>query len=416
MIPYKVIRRWSVGEGEPACENERAVRTTHTTCNMGRPFLFLVGFLLAMENNENVLLWTISAIAYIAVAPTFTFIALRRTYPLTTLYSSFIADWILSGYCIALSGFEYFIILAAGVPNVSNSAALMGAKYGLFSLCGVFSIATLCHVLGVGPDISATGNGYYVIAGTIVTILYVWILSDQSLRTLRVVYKQRKEMKALNQQIKEQVLVRYLPSEMVEDIFAGKIEMDHEPHAQTITVLFSDLSGFTKLGEQLSPKDYAAQLNEYLSFMNEIIFGNLGTVDKFMGDAIMVMFGAPKQMPPFQQAQRAITCARAMQNGLEALNEKWAERGIPALSQRIGIHQGTAVVGNFGSERRSDYTCIGSAVNLASRIETACEVGKVYVSQSIHQLLPDESEEVGQFELKGIEGKTSLYQVVSDKS
>ncbi len=68
---------------------------------------------------------------------------------------------------------------------------------------------------------------------------------------------------------------------MVEDIFAGKNEMDHEPLAQTITVLFSDLSGFTKLGEQLSPKEYAAQLNEYLTFMNEIIFGNLGTVDKF---------------------------------------------------------------------------------------------------------------------------------------
>jgi class 3 adenylate cyclase len=107
-----------------------------------------------------------------------------------------------------------------------------------------------------------------------------------------------------------------------------------------------------------------------------------------------------------------VTCARAMQHGLTSLNEQWAKRGLPALSQRIGIHQGTAVVGNFGSEKRSDYTCIGSAVNLASRIETACEVGQVYVSQSIHELLPDESEEAGQFELKGIEGKTSLYKLV----
>ena len=117
---------------------------------------------------------------------------------------------------------------------------------------------------------------------------------------------------------------------MIDDIFTGKIEMDHEPHAQIITVLFSDLSGFTRLGEQLSPKDYAAQLNEYLSFMNEIIFGNLGTVDKFMGDAIMVMFGAPKEMSPYIQAQRAVSCARAMQRGLDSLNDKWASRQLPA--------------------------------------------------------------------------------------
>ena len=241
---------------------------------------------------------------------------------------------------------------------------------------------------------------------------YCLMMGNNANAAIRRLRDAKKQINSLNQQIKEQVLVRYLPAEMVEDIFDGKIEMDHEPHAQTITVLFSDLSGFTKLGEELSPKDYASQLNEYLSFMNEIIFGNLGTVDKFMGDAIMVMFGAPKEIPPFQQAQRAATCARAMQHGLDDLNVKWAERGLPALSQRIGIHQGIAVVGNFGSEKRSDYTCIGSAVNLASRIETACEVGKVYVSQSMRDLLPDETEQAGEFELKGIAGKTPLYRLV----
>ena len=327
--------------------------------------------------------------------------------------------------CFFCGGLVYLVQLnpLAILLSVGMFSADRGLAYGWkFALeCVSYElIACLLCVVFFGADfpleytVHLDSIVFLVVLGFMVA--YGVIVGNSGNIAQRSLRAKRKEIQSLNTQIKEQVLVRYLPSEMVEDIFAGKIEMDHEPQAQTITVLFSDLSGFTKLGEQLSPKDYAAQLNEYLSFMNEIIFGNLGTVDKFMGDAIMVMFGAPKQMPPFQQAQRAITCARAMQNGLEALNEKWAEQGRPALSQRIGIHQGTAVVGNFGSERRSDYTCIGSAVNLASRIETACEVGKVYVSQSIHQLLPDETEEVGQFELKGIEGKTSLYQVVSDNS
>ena len=146
--------------------------------------------------------------------------------------------------------------------------------------------------------------------------------------------------------------------------------------------------------------------------MNEIIFANYGTVDKFMGDAIMVVFGAPQEMDSFNQAQRAITCARAMQNGLEALNEKWKTQSLPQLQARIGIHQGDAIVGNFGSERRSDYTCIGTAVNLASRNEGVCPPGKVFVSGVIQELLPDEVETAGKFKLKGIEDEQELHRLV----
>ena len=243
---------------------------------------------------------------------------------------------------------------------------------------------------------------------------YCLMMGNNANAAIRRLRDAKKQINSLNQQIKEQVLVRYLPAEMVEDIFDGKIEMDHEPHAQTITVLFSDLSGFTKLGEELSPKDYASQLNEYLSFMNEIIFGNLGTVDKFMGDAIMVMFGAPQDMTADEQAKRAADCALAMQREMETIVRDWASEGAGHLRMRIGLHQGEAIVGNFGSDKRSDYTAIGPTVNLAARIESAGEPGHVFLSSELSALLPkDVATDAGSFELKGIERERRLYKLVT---
>ena len=221
-----------------------------------------------------------------------------------------------------------------------------------------------------------------------------------------------KEIVKLNHMLTEVVLKRYLPPDLVDQITRGEFDLASEPHERVITILFSDLCGFTQLGEILSTVDYVAQLNEYLTFMNEIIFSHYGTVDKFMGDAIMVFFGAPQDMAPFIQAQRATTCARAMQAGLEALNDKWVKRNLPPLSARIGIHQGKAVVGNIGSDKRADYTCIGSAVNLTSRIEAVCSPGSVFMSEVVAKSFPDEVTDAGEFELKGITGKVPLYRLI----
>ena len=114
--------------------------------------------------------------------------------------------------------------------------------------------------------------------------------------------------------------------------------------------------------------------------MNEVIFEHGGTVDKFIGDAIMVLFGAPVEESPEKQAHRAARCALAMQDKMKAFNLSWSQEEIPALKMRIGLHQGRAIVGNFGSDQRSDYTAIGPAVNLASRVETAAEPGQIYLS------------------------------------
>ena len=145
--------------------------------------------------------------------------------------------------------------------------------------------------------------------------------------------------------------------------------------------------------------------------MNDVIFEHGGTIDKFIGDAIMVIFGAPKPLVAPEQAEKAVACARAMQKAMVGLNQKWQEDGTPELKMRIGIHHGPSVVGTFGSEKRSDYTAIGPTVNMASRIESVCVPGQVFVSGC--DFLPeDAAEEAGEFDLKGIEGKATLYRVV----
>jgi class 3 adenylate cyclase len=190
--------------------------------------------------------------------------------------------------------------------------------------------------------------------------------------------------------------------------------MDKPAEMRRITVLFSDLSGFTKTSEKLGPQVISSFLNEYLTKMNDIIFEHGGTVDKFIGDAIMVMFGAPQDMAADEQAKRATDCALAMQREMETIVKDWESEGAGHLRMRIGLHQGQAIVGNFGSDKRSDYTAIGPTVNLAARIESAGEPGHVFLSSELSELLPkDVAQDAGSFELKGIEGERRLYKLVS---
>jgi class 3 adenylate cyclase len=146
--------------------------------------------------------------------------------------------------------------------------------------------------------------------------------------------------------------------------------------------------------------------------MVQVIYDHNGTIDKFIGDAIMVIFGAPKAMEPGQQINQASQCAHAMQKKLKELNHSWIKEQID-LAMRIGIHHGPVVAGTFGSAERSDYTVIGPTVNIASRIEGQCTPGDVFASKDVCSLLPDNASElIGEFELKGVEGKRDLYRLI----
>ena len=135
------------------------------------------------------------------------------------------------------------------------------------------------------------------------------------------------------------------------------------------TILFSDLIGFTTLSEKADPEALVSQLNEYLSRMTSVVFSNGGTLDKFIGDAIMAVWGNVRSVGMAQDAKDCVRAALAMRRELRQLNQKWREEGRMGLGMGIGINQGEVIVGNIGSHERMDPTVIGDSVNLASRLE-----------------------------------------------
>jgi adenylate cyclase len=209
-------------------------------------------------------------------------------------------------------------------------------------------------------------------------------------RNLLALKTNERRVAQLNLYLTESVLKRFLPPSLVSKAATGELSLDLRPEPRMITVLFTDIVGFTSLANTLRSRRVAELLNQYLGAMTEAIFANGGTVDKFMGDGIMSLFGAPEDCSPNEQVRRAVQTAKHMQRSLAQLNEQWVYQGIPAVRFRCGIHQGTAVVGMFGSAERSDYTAIGPTVNIAARIQSAAEPDCILVSATVADYLNDE--------------------------
>jgi adenylate cyclase len=150
-----------------------------------------------------------------------------------------------------------------------------------------------------------------------------------------------------------------------------------------VTVLFSDLVGFTTFSEQHSPEEVVALLNEYLGVMTDVILKWQGTLDKFIGDAIFAFWGAP--LPVADHAERAVGCAAEMMREMARLREKWQAEGKPAIHAGIGINTGEALVGNIGAVgKKMDYTVIGDEVNLGSRVESLTRHYRVPILVTAH--------------------------------
>jgi adenylate cyclase len=173
---------------------------------------------------------------------------------------------------------------------------------------------------------------------------------------------------------------RFLPEYVVKQMLENPESFKLGGVNQTITVLFADIRGFTRISEHAKPEKVVHLLNKYFSAMTDIIFAHGGTLDKYLGDGLMALFGAPTATP--QDATNALDAAVAMQRRVISINEELRAEGFNEIGIGIGLHTGEAVVGYIGSERRSEYTAIGDTVNTASRLESNSKGGQILMSDA----------------------------------
>ena len=204
---------------------------------------------------------------------------------------------------------------------------------------------------------------------------------------------------------------RYLSPQLAESILSGGTDVDLDSRRQELTVFFSDLRGFTAMSERLEPEELVDLLNQYLAEMTEIVFKHGGTLDKYIGDALMVFFGNPVSYE--DHAERAVSTALEMRARLEELQQRWMTRSQEFLAMGIGITTGYVTVGNIGSPSRMDYTVLGNQVNLASRLADAAKGGQILVSERTLVAVRDRvvSTEIDQIQLQGVFRPIRIFEI-----
>jgi class 3 adenylate cyclase len=213
-------------------------------------------------------------------------------------------------------------------------------------------------------------------------------------------------------------LSRYAPLQLWQAIMRGDTEAKIEYKRKKMTVFFSDIQGFTELSETLIPDDLAFVLNDYLSHMTEIAKQYGATIDKFMGDAILIFFGDPDSQGVEQDAKNCIDMSIAMRQQMKFLRERWVKMGYAPLHIRMGVSTGYCHVGNYGAVHRMAYTIVGRDANLAARLQYAADIDEILVSDETYKLIKNDylCAPKTPIELKGIQGKVRTWQVMEKYS
>ena len=313
------------------------------------------------------------------------------------------------------TGFQYYLLVIATALyfTATGPMALKAAACGV--LAAVF--AGLYYAYGNAPPRIAltpwvSQAMYYGNALSAFFVISVAVAAYDIL-TLRAEEALARE-KARSDEMAELLRTmfgRYLAPEVMASLLENPAGLALGGEKRRVTVMLTDLRGFTALAERLAPEQVVGMLNGYLEIMLRVIERHHGTVNEIIGDALLVLFGAPQDMP--DRAERAVACAIEMQNAMAEVNARNRAAGLPELEMGIGVNDTEVVVGNIGSAKRSKYAAVGAGVNLASRIESFTVGGQVLVSESVRRAVGDMLRVDGQREVlpKGAEAPLRIYEV-----
>ena len=247
--------------------------------------------------------------------------------------------------------------------------------------------------------------------GVIVLVLAMFLFMLSLIAYIFARWRDREAKVAEMTTLLKKMFGRYLSTEVMNSLIENPLALELGGERRRVTIMMTDLRGFTALSERLEPEQVVHMLNAYFEVMVDVIIHYNGTINEIIGDALLVIFGAPQEMP--DRAQRAIACAIDMQNTMAKVNQENRVQGLPDLEMGIGLNEAEVIVGNIGSSKRSKYTVVGSGVNMASRIESYTVGGQVLISESIKQevgelLRIDDKKEVMP---KGAEFPLTIYEI-----
>jgi class 3 adenylate cyclase len=308
----------------------------------------------------------------------------------THLYAgvAIVAAWVV--------GLTLFSARQMGVNLLStlffNSVLLMGAYAGQIPYAPFFN-TTDASIGQVNPGLLRPMNAItMLLLGVVLAIVYFIVAR----------WKQREaELLAVGETLGKAngIISRYVAVQLAEEVRNGNYAALERHERRKLTLFFSDIKNFSTIADAIEPEDLSLLLNDYLSEMTLIAQRYGATIDKFVGDAIMIFFGAPHCSTDRDQALRAVRMGIDMQHSMQVLREKWVAQGIThPFHIRIGINTGQASVGAFGSQQRLEYTAIGRQVNLAARIQAHCQPDHVLISHYTCSLEHDQISSVAQAE------------------
>lgn len=330
----------------------------------------------------------------------------------------FVLDSLMLGISIAAMQFTVVPSLMVMMIVASNAMALGGAQTFLMSLA-VTLLGTLVGAVALGFNLLSYADTPALLTIVPVMGMFVYLAitayfsgeqRDILLKAQQEVRAQREQALALTRR-----LSKYLPPQVYGALFSGRRDAKLETRRKKLTIFFSDVRGFTNLSDEIPLEQLTAVLNQYLNEMTRIALKYGGTIDKFMGDGIMIFFGDPVSQGTREDAIACVSMSIEMQKHMQVLRERWKSQGINTpLEIRIGINSGVCTVGNFGAESRMDYTILGREVNLASRLEQAASSGAILISDATHTLIKDtiQCRSKGSISVKGIHNEVVVHEVL----